>query len=67
MIDIHNHILPSVDDGAEDIDESIKMAKFYLKSGISRIIATPPHYIEGAWNSTKVENQKSIGEVKNIS
>ncbi|NMB27005.1 MAG: capsular biosynthesis protein [Tissierellia bacterium] len=63
MIDIHNHILPSVDDGAEDIDESIKMAKFYLKSGISRIIATP-HYIEGAWNSTKVENQKALEKLK---
>jgi len=41
MIDIHNHILPQVDDGARDLEESLAMAKMAEKDGIRHIIATP--------------------------
>ncbi len=41
MIDIHCHILPGVDDGAVDLDESVKMAEIALADGIVKIIATP--------------------------
>ena len=41
MIDIHCHILPGVDDGAADLDESVKMAKIAHADGIATIIATP--------------------------
>ncbi|MGG3571826.1 CpsB/CapC family capsule biosynthesis tyrosine phosphatase [Bacillus gobiensis] len=43
MIDIHCHILPGLDDGPEDIDESINMAKTAVSQGIHTIIATPHH------------------------
>ncbi len=43
MIDIHNHIIYGVDDGARDIDESLKMVKLYQKAGFDQIIATS-HY-----------------------
>lgn len=55
MIDIHSHILPNIDDGAKDIEESIEMAKLYLENGIQKVIATP-HYIEGYENSPKKDN-----------
>jgi len=29
MIDLHSHILPGVDDGSEDMDMSIDMARMY--------------------------------------
>lgn len=45
MIDIHNHILAGVDDGSEDLDMSLDMARIYLDNGIKKLIATP-HYIE---------------------
>lgn len=45
MIDIHNHIIPGVDDGSEDIEISLDMARIYLQNGISKVIGTP-HYIE---------------------
>lgn len=45
MIDIHSHILQGVDDGSEDLDMSIGMARMYLDNGIEEVIATP-HYIE---------------------
>ena len=41
MIDIHCHILPGVDDGASDMDESTAMAKIAADDGITRIVATP--------------------------
>lgn len=41
MIDIHCHILPSLDDGSADMDESLAMAHIAAASGIRGIVATP--------------------------
>ena len=41
MIDIHLHILPGVDDGAQTMDESLEMARIALASGVNRVIVTP--------------------------
>lgn len=43
MIDIHCHILPSIDDGATSLTESIMIAREAEKQGIRKIIATPHH------------------------
>ncbi|MDM5190883.1 tyrosine protein phosphatase [Bacillus sp. DX4.1] len=43
MIDLHCHILPSIDDGAQTIEDSIAMAKAARKEGIHTIVATPHH------------------------
>lgn len=47
--DIHCHILPNIDDGAKNIDTSIKMASIAVSEGIDRIIATP-HFDPGTDN-----------------
>lgn len=41
MIDIHCHILPRVDDGAEDLAAGLQMARMAAQSGVKAIIATP--------------------------
>lgn len=41
MVDIHCHILPGLDDGAADMDESLVMARVAAQSGSRTIIATP--------------------------
>ncbi|WP_338470966.1 CpsB/CapC family capsule biosynthesis tyrosine phosphatase [Niallia sp. XMNu-256] len=41
MIDIHCHILPGIDDGAQSVYESINMAREAVREGITTIIATP--------------------------
>ena len=41
IFDIHNHILPGVDDGSKDMETSIKMLKIAAKDGITDIILTP--------------------------
>ena len=40
MIDIHSHVLWDVDDGAEDIAESIEMARIWAADGIRTVFAT---------------------------
>ena len=34
MIDIHAHILPDLDDGSEDMEESLEMAELAVESGV---------------------------------
>ena len=41
MIDIHCHILPGIDDGAKNVEDSLTMAREAVKEGIHTIIATP--------------------------
>jgi protein-tyrosine phosphatase len=41
MLDLHCHILPGIDDGAKDLDESLKMCELARKDGINTIVATP--------------------------
>lgn len=41
MIDIHCHILPGIDDGSSNLDESLAMADIAIKDGIRTIVATP--------------------------
>ena len=46
MIDIHCHILYGLDDGAQNWEESIEMAKIAEEEGIEKIVATP-HLFRG--------------------
>ena len=41
MIDIHCHILPDVDDGADTVEDAVEMARLASASGVRAIIATP--------------------------
>ena len=41
MVDIHCHILPEIDDGAQDIEEAVEMGRIAFLDGITTIIATP--------------------------
>lgn len=51
FVDIHSHILPGIDDGAKNIEESLKMISEMKKLGFSKIIGTP-HTYPGLYNNT---------------
>lgn len=61
IIDLHNHILPGVDDGAVDIDEAMEMVSLAARCGIHKIIATP-HYRQGNGVSTEAIDE-AYGEL----
>jgi tyrosine-protein phosphatase YwqE len=41
FIDIHNHILPGIDDGAKTVEDSIELIKGFSDIGVKKFIATP--------------------------
>ncbi|MES2425460.1 MAG: CpsB/CapC family capsule biosynthesis tyrosine phosphatase [Bacteroidota bacterium] len=41
VVDMHSHILPGIDDGAQNVAESIFLVKKMMSLGIKKIIATP--------------------------
>lgn len=50
MIDMHSHILPSIDDGATNVDETFKLIEEAKKVGFEGIVLTT-HYIEGYYDA----------------
>jgi protein-tyrosine phosphatase len=53
MIDIHTHILPGVDDGAANWEETFAMARAAVAEGITTVIATPHHANGKYWNESE--------------
>jgi len=41
MVDIHCHILPGLDDGADTLETSIQMAETAIAEGVTHIVGTP--------------------------
>lgn len=51
MIDIHNHLLPSFDDGSPTLDNSLDMAEIAAASGVDTVILTPHCNILGYFDN----------------
>lgn len=50
MIDIHTHILPGVDDGAQTMEEAIALLKTAYSHGVTDIILTPHNMHKGQFD-----------------
>ncbi len=59
MIDIHAHILPSLDDGPETTEEAIEICKVAENDGIKTIVATP-HSKDGVYEAKSAEILKAV-------
>ncbi|MHC4455444.1 MAG: CpsB/CapC family capsule biosynthesis tyrosine phosphatase [Planctomycetota bacterium] len=59
MIDIHAHILPSLDDGPKTIEESVEICKVAANDGIKTIVATP-HSKDGVYEAKSDEILKTV-------
>ena len=46
MIDIHTHILPEMDDGSSNVEESMKMLSMLSEQGVDTVVATPHFYAD---------------------
>lgn len=62
VIDLHCHILPGIDDGSKDIDQTLEMARIAVSEGIKTIICTP-HYIQYNEPYNKKQVEELIEEI----
>jgi len=62
-VDMHSHLLPGIDDGAEDLEESLDLIRALRKLGYRHLITTPHVYQEYFPNTTAVIREKEA-EVK---
>lgn len=67
MIDIHTHILPEIDDGAESLDEAYEMALMAVRSGVQALAATPHSNQSVSFMDDELQRQKmAFVELKQI-
>lgn len=51
LVDMHNHILPGIDDGAKTVDDSMGLLKGFGEIGVSHFICTP-HIMHNHYDNT---------------
>ena len=63
MIDIHNHVLPNVDDGSKSINMSLNMLKHAFDQGVTDVVNTThfqhPLFMDIDHSIERIENIKS--------
>ncbi|HLP50836.1 MAG TPA: CpsB/CapC family capsule biosynthesis tyrosine phosphatase [Chitinophagales bacterium] len=53
LVDFHNHVLPGIDDGSRNIDDSITMLRNFEQLGIKKVVASPHSMADGYINSNE--------------
>ena len=62
MIDLHAHILPQLDDGAETLEESIQMCWISYQDGVRIMVATP-HTLNGLYQNDRSTILSKVQEI----
>src|SRR5271157_4328314 len=57
MVDIHSHILPGLDDGSRNLEESVAMVRMAAESGTTGIVATPHANMQYPFDPLAVRNK----------
>ena len=65
MTDLHTHILPFLDDGAEDTEEALIMLEMARNSGTKNIVATPHCNMPDFFRNSSEEIRQRFSELKN--
>lgn len=52
MIDLHNHLLPGIDDGAPDLEIALQLARIATQDGITHLVCTP-HIHPGRYDNDR--------------
>ncbi len=50
MVDLHCHLLPGIDDGAQHLEESVEMCRLAFRDGCTTLVATP-HQRTESWDA----------------
>lgn len=65
LVDVHSHILPCLDDGAENLDNSMALLRGLKEIGYKKMIATP-HVMNGYYDNTIEKINQALGLVRNL-
>ncbi len=63
FVDIHNHILPGIDDGARTVKDSISLIKAFSEFGVNNFVCTP-HIMHNYYENTPETIQASFKLLK---
>lgn len=64
-VDIHSHLLPGIDDGAQTIEDTKFLIDGLKKIGFNKFITTP-HTFSGFWDNTKQGIESKLKETKEL-
>ena len=64
FVDIHSHILPGIDDGAKNIEESLELISRMKKVGFKKIICTP-HIHQQLYDNNIKTIKESFNSIEN--
>lgn len=62
-VDIHSHLLPGIDDGAKNIENSLFILTEMNRLGFKKAITTP-HTIKNVWDNSKLDIENSYTKLK---
>jgi len=65
MIDLHCHMLPGIDDGAQNLDEALDLAHAAVANGIKRCVLTP-HMHEGRYHNDRSSLQPHLLQFREV-
>ena len=63
MIDFHSHILPGIDDGSKNLEQSIAMVNEAKEAGFTKIISTS-HYMENYYECNERDRRQLLKKVQ---
>lgn len=63
MIDFHSHILPGIDDGSRNLEQSIAMVNEAKEAGFTKIISTS-HYMENYYECNERDRRQLLKKVQ---
>lgn len=64
MIDLHCHVLPGIDDGPAEIEESVLLCRLAAAQGTDVLVATPHQHHPLWWNQDRAELERLRGELQ---
>jgi len=63
--DMHSHVLPGLDDGADSVEDSIDIIKRLVELGYKKAVLTP-HIMSDAYKNTPFSIGEKLEELKPI-
>lgn len=65
MIDLHSHLLPGVDDGAQTLDDALALARRAVEDGIRMAVLTP-HVHPGRYDNVRSALEQRVTEFQAV-